>query len=82
MAQNTSVYLGKHFDNFVKTNISEGRYKSVSEVVRSGLRLLEEEEDKVKILKKLIQDGVDSGIAENFNPEKHLELLKANKKNA
>jgi len=82
MRQNTSVYLGSYFDNFVKTNISEGRYSNASEVVRSGLRLLEEEENKVKVLKKLIQEGIDSGIAEDFNPEKHLELLKANKKNA
>ena len=82
MRQNTSVYLGSYFDNFVKTNISEGRYSNASEVVRSGLRLLEEEENKVKALKKLIQEGIDSGIAEDFNPEKHLELLKANKKNA
>jgi len=82
MRQNTSVYLGSYFDNFVKTNISEGRYSNASEVVRSGLRLLEEEENKMKVLKKLIQEGIDSGIADNFNPEKHLELLKANKKNA
>ena len=82
MRQSTSVYLGNYFDNFVKTNISEGRYSNASEVVRSGLRLLEEEENKIKVLKKLIQEGIDSGIADNFNPEKHLELLKANKKNA
>jgi len=80
MIPNTS-YLGNYFDNFVRTNVSEGRYNSESEVICAGLRLLEEEENKIKVLKKCLQEGIDSGIAENFNPEKHLELLKAKKKN-
>jgi hypothetical protein len=37
------------------------------------------EENKIKVLKNLLQEGIDSGIAENFNPEKHLESLKAKK---
>lgn len=81
MGRNTSVSLGNYFENFVESNISGGRYKNASEVIRAGLRLLEEEENKIKILKNAIQEGIDSGIAENFNPKKHLELLKANKKN-
>ena len=81
MGQNTSVYLGSYFDNFVRTNISEGRYGSVNEVVCAGLRLLEEEENKIKVLKKCLQEGIDSGFVENFNPEKHLESLKASKRN-
>jgi antitoxin ParD1/3/4 len=43
------------------------------------LRLLEEEESKVIALKNSIQDGIDSGIAHDFDPKKHLELLKAEK---
>ena len=77
MGKNTSISLGNHFDDFVKHSVSEGRFKNASEVIRAGLRLLEEEENKVLSLKKAIQDGIDSGIAEDFNPSTHLQQLKA-----
>ena len=77
MNKNTSVSLGDYFDQFVKKSINEGRFKNVSEVIRAGLRLLEEEEIKVLALKKAIQEGIDSGIAHDFDPKKHLESLKA-----
>ena len=79
MGRNTSVSLGIYFENFVGNRIVEGRYKNASEVIRAGLRLLEEEEKKLKTLKNAIQEGIDSVIAQNFNPKKHLEQLKANK---
>jgi len=79
MGRNTSVSLGNYFEDFVESNILEGRYKNVSEVIRAGLRLLEEEENRIKVLKYAIQEGIDSGIAENFNPKEHLKSLKANK---
>ena len=81
MGRNTSVSLGNYFENFVDGRINEGRYKNASEVIRAGLRLLEEEENKIQILKKAIQEGLDSGIAKDFNPKKHLESLKAKKEN-
>jgi len=81
MEQNMSVCLGSYFDNFIRSRISEGRYGNANEVICDGLRLLEEEEKKVKILKNLLQEGADSGMAENFNPKIHLELLKAKKRN-
>ena len=81
MSKNTSISLGDYFDNFVKHSISEGRFKNASEVIRAGLRLLEEEENKVLSLKKAIQDGIDSGIAEDFDPSIHLQQLKASKAN-
>lgn len=80
MGRNTSVSLGSHFEDFVEHRVSGGRYKNASEVIRAGLRLLEEEENKVQVLKSAIQEGLDSGIAKNFDAEKHLEALKANKK--
>lgn len=80
MGKNTSVSLGDYFEDFVENRIAEGRYKNASEVIRAGLRLLEEEENKIAALKSAIQDGIDSGIAKNFNPTKHLEILKASKK--
>ncbi|MCO5231866.1 MAG: type II toxin-antitoxin system ParD family antitoxin [Chitinophagales bacterium] len=74
--KNTSISLGDYFDQFVSNQVSAGRYKNVSEVVRAGLRLLEEEESKVIALKAAIQKGIDSGIAHDFDPEKHLQQLK------
>lgn len=80
MGRNTSVSLGDYFENFVDNRISEGRYKNASEVIRAGLRLLEEEENRIRILKNAIQEGIESGISKNFNPKNHLKQLKANKK--
>jgi antitoxin ParD1/3/4 len=81
MGRNTSVSLGDYFENFVDNRVSEGRYKNASEVIRAGLRLLEEEESKIQLLKTAIQEGIDSGINKDFNPTKHLESLKAKMKN-
>ena len=78
--KNTSVSLGNYFDQFVSSQISIGRYKNVSEVIRAGLRLLEDEDSKVVALRKAIQEGIDSGIAHNFNPDKHLQELKDKRK--
>ncbi len=80
MGKNTSISLGNHFEEFVQTRISQGRYTNASEVIRAGLRLLEEEEQKFYILRKAIQDGIDSGTAEDFNPETHLKELKRRSK--
>lgn len=81
MGRNTSVSLGNYFEDFVDKSISEGRFKNASEVIRAGLRMLEEEENKILALKNAINDGLESGIAENFNPKLHLESLKAKKRN-
>ena len=80
MKRNTSVALGDYYENFVENSVSEGRYKNASEVIRAGLRLLEEEENKIKALKNAIQEGIDSGIAKSFDPKKHLDSLKAIKR--
>jgi len=50
MARNTSVSLGQHFVDFIDAQVDTGRYGSASDVVRAGLRLLEEHEAKVKAL--------------------------------
>jgi antitoxin ParD1/3/4 len=80
METNTSVLLGSYFESFVEDRISEGRYHDASEVIRAGLRLLEEEENKFSVLKRAIQEGFDSGIDEGFDPQQHLLQLKAGKK--
>ena len=74
--KNTSVALGSYFDDFIKAQIAQGRYNNASEVIRAGLRLLEDNESQVLALKKAIQEGLDSGIAEDFDPAAHLRTLK------
>lgn len=81
MGRNTSVSLGDYFEEFVDNRVSEGRFKNASEVIRAGLRLLEEEENKLIALKKAINEGIESGIAKDFDAKKHLESLKAKKRN-
>jgi antitoxin ParD1/3/4 len=78
--KNTSISLGNYFEQFVQIQVASGRYKNVSEVIRAGLRLLENEESKTIALKNAIQQGIDSGIAQDFDPEQHLQLLKAKRK--
>jgi antitoxin ParD1/3/4 len=80
MGKNTSISLGWHFEQFVEDNIASGRYNNASEVIRAGLRLLEEEEARIKALKHAIQEGIDSGIATDFDPVKHLDQLKSKRR--
>jgi antitoxin ParD1/3/4 len=77
MSKNTSITLGDYFDRFIQNILREGRYKNASEVVRAGLRLLEEEEQRMIALKMSIEDGINSGIAEEFDPNYHLTKLKS-----
>lgn len=81
MGRNTSISLGSHFESFIESTVSKGRFSNASEVVRAGLRLLEEEENRITVLRNAIQEGIESGRAENFDPKKHLETLKSKKKN-
>lgn len=78
--KNISISLGSYFDQFVKTQVSTGRYKNVSEVIRAGLRLLENEESKVVVLRNAIQEGLDSSRVEHFDFEENLRELKAEKR--
>ena len=64
MARNTSITLGPHFDEFIAAQVENGRYGSTSEVVRAGLRLLEETESKLARLRRLLDEGEQSGIAD------------------
>lgn len=62
----TSVALGAHFEDFVKRQLAEGRYNNASEVVRAGLRLLEDADRestlRLKALRAAVKAGVDSGV--------------------
>ena len=75
MSKNTSVTLGDHFEQIIEKSIESGRYSSASEVIREGLRLVEEREQKIKILREAIEAGERSGYEKNFDPIKHLEKL-------
>lgn len=73
MAKNTSISLGDHFTRFVDSQLEQGRYGSASEVVRAGLRLLEEHEAKVKALQQALIEGEESGPSEPFDFDRFLE---------
>lgn len=64
MAKNTSMTLGEHFDGFIARQIKTGRYGSASEVVRAGLRALEDKESKLTVLRQMLADGEESGKAD------------------
>ena len=73
----TSVALGSYFENFIQAKVEQGRYNNASEVIRAGLRLLEEKESHLLELKMAIAEGIESGVAIGFEPEQHLKSLKA-----
>jgi antitoxin ParD1/3/4 len=64
MAKNTSISLGEHFEGFITHQIESGRYGSASEVVRASLRLLEDTESKLSILRRMLAEGEQSGLAD------------------
>lgn len=78
MARNTSILLGDYFENFIKEQIESGKYSSVSEVVRTALRMFEQEESKTKYLINELKIGEKSPKVRNFDRNKNLEMLKAN----
>jgi len=75
----TSVALGPHFEDFIQASILSGRYNNASEVVRSGLRLLEDQEQKIAALRSAIEEGMNSGIVEDFDSQEFLQQMKARK---
>tara|TARA_R110001599_G_C12274514_1_gene661921 strand:+ start:277 stop:516 length:240 start_codon:yes stop_codon:yes gene_type:complete len=67
MAKNTSITLGEHFDGFISQQVETGRYASASEVVRAALRLFEDNERKASTLRRLLEEGENSGTSDyNF----------------
>lgn len=67
MAQNTSISLDAHFVDFLAQEVSTGRYRSASEVVRAGLRLLEDQEAQMSALRAALIAGEESGAPEPFD---------------
>lgn len=77
MSRNTSVALGEHFTSFIDTQVQGGRYGSASDVVRAGLRLLEEHETKVRALQEALNAGLESGEPRPFDSAAFLSRMRA-----
>lgn len=75
MARNTSILLGEHFEEFISTKVSSGKFNSASEVIRTALRLLEAEELKMKDLNKALSQGEKSEMEKGFDPKANLKKL-------
>jgi len=77
MAKNTSILLGDYFNNFINRQIQTGRFSSASEVVRTALRLFEQEESKKGELIKELKKGEKSGFIGKFDRKKFIKNLHA-----
>jgi antitoxin ParD1/3/4 len=77
MIRNTSVSLGQHFASFIDAQVQGGRYSTASDVVRAGLRLLEEHEAAVKALQDALNAGLQSGEPRSFDSDKFLSRIHA-----
>ncbi|GFE49563.1 antitoxin [Roseobacter cerasinus] len=75
MAKNTSMSIGDRFTGFIDTQVQSGRYGSASDVVRAGLRLLEEHEAKVKSLQDALIAGKQSGEPQLFDRDGFLKRM-------
>ncbi len=81
MPRTVTVTLGSHFEEFIRANIAGGRYNNVSEVIRAGLRRLEEDESRLAAIRVALKEGEESGIVENFDPDVFLRELNAGQEN-
>ena len=77
MAKNTSILLGDYFENFINGMVQTGKFSSASEVVRTALRMFEQEEAKKLELIRELEKGEKSGVAKDFNRDAFLKKLKA-----
>lgn len=67
MGTNTSVSLDEHFTAFISHQVAGGRYHNASEVIRDGLRLLENRELEYAALRQSLEDGENSGAPQPFD---------------
>ena len=77
MSRNTSVEIGDELGQFIDTQLQTGRYGSASEVIRAGLRHLQDEETKMAALRAAVREGLESGPAEPFDFDQFIAARKA-----
>jgi len=73
MAPEVSIKLDSHFRHFVAREAASGRYRSASEVVQAGLRLLEDQQTRMASLRSALADGEASGTPELFDFDAFVE---------
>ena len=81
MTRTTTVSLGPHYEDFIRNIILQGRYNNASEVIREGLRRLEEDETRLAALRAALEEGEASPDVTDFDPEAFLQELKAKRHN-
>lgn len=59
----TSVALSRHFEQFIQKQVKSGRYNNASEVVRAGLRLLEDQHARAKLQQEELRAAIAAGLA-------------------
>jgi antitoxin ParD1/3/4 len=72
MEKNISIMLENHFESFINSEISSGKYNSVNEVIHTALRLLEAEENRTKQLINKLKLGEQSPLINDFDTKQHL----------
>lgn len=72
-----NVSLTPQLEDLVREKVASGRYNSASDVMRAGLRLLEEHENKVKALQDALNAGIQSGEPRSFDSEAFLKRMHA-----
>ena len=78
MARNTSILIGEYYETFINGQIASGKYNSVSEVIRTALRLFEQEEIQTKSLINELVIGEKSKKIHNFDRKANLTKLNKN----
>jgi antitoxin ParD1/3/4 len=78
--RNTSISLGPHFQAFIEAEVESGRFGTASEVVRAGLRLLEEDKARLEALRGALERGRRSGFSEGYSIDRVLSEVKSKRR--